>query len=113
MYFNTDKWESLMMWGLVLVILLIGGVYIFGKYTSNKKEKEIAIPIKDKDKDIDIIIKVIKAFIVSNIIVFTFINLFSLLGFQQEQVEIVIAIIIVFTILLCTYFIIEEIRKIK
>lgn len=99
------------MWELILVIVLIGGVYIFGKYTSNKDEKERNITTKKKE--IDIIIKIIIAFIMSNVIVFTFISLFSLLGFQQEQVGIVVAIIIVFTIILCTCFIIEEIRKIS
>ncbi|MDO5779365.1 MAG: hypothetical protein Q4Q02_02465 [Clostridium sp.] len=99
------------MWGLILVIVLIGGVYAFGKYTSNKEEKER--DISTKKKETDIIIKIIIALIMSNVIVFTFISLFSLLGFQQEQVGIVVAIIIVFTIILCTCFIIEEIRKIS
>ncbi|WP_411167818.1 hypothetical protein ACH36K_11770 [Clostridium sp. MB05] len=55
----------------------------------------------------------IKSFILSFIIVFVFIILFQMLGFQQEQMGIVVATIIVFTVLLCTYAIIDEIRKLK
>lgn len=99
------------MWGIILVIALIGGVYAFGRYTSanEKSEKDGVI----KNKDIDIIVKISLAFIASIIIVFTFIILFELLGFQQEQIGIVVATIVVFTMILCTYAIIQEIRKFK
>jgi len=56
---------------------------------------------------------VIKAFILSAVIVIVFLILFELLGFQEEQMGIVVATIIVFTMIICTYSIIDEIRKIK
>lgn len=55
----------------------------------------------------------IKAFILSAVIVIVFLILFELLGFQEEQMGIVVATIIVFTMIICTYSIIDEIRKIK
>ena len=96
------------MGGIILVIALIGGVYAFGRYssTNEKAEKDDVI----KNKDIDIIVKISLAFIASIMIVFTFIILLGLLGFQQDQIGI---IIIIFTMILCTYAIIQEIRKLK
>lgn len=55
----------------------------------------------------------IKAGILSIAIVVVFVILFQLLGFEQEQMGIAVATIIVFTMLLCTYSIIDEIRKLK
>lgn len=99
------------MLGIILVIALIGGVYAFGRYTyANEKSKKDDVI---KNKNIDSIIKISLAFITSIIIVVTFIILFELLGFQQEQIGIVVAIIIVFTMILCTEAIIQEIRKLK
>ena len=96
------------MGGIILVIALIGGVYAFGRYSSanEKSEKDDVI----KNKDIDIIVKISLAFIASVIIVFTFVILLGLLGFQQDQIGITI---IVFTMLLCTYAIIAEIRRFR
>lgn len=96
------------MGGIILVIALIGGVYAFGRYSSanEKSEKDDVI----KNKDIDIIVKISLAFIASIMIVFTFIILLGLLGFQQDQIGITI---IVFTMLLCTYAIITEIRRFR
>lgn len=96
------------MGGIILVIALIGGVYAFGRYSSanEKSEKDDVI----KNKDIDIIVKISLAFIASIMIVFTFIILLGLSGFQQDQIGITI---IVFTMLLCTYAIITEIRRFR
>lgn len=55
----------------------------------------------------------IKAFILSVVIVVVYVVLFEMLGTDQEQIGIVVATIIVFTMLLCTYSIIDEIRKFK
>lgn len=55
----------------------------------------------------------IKAFILSVVIVVVYVVLFEMLGADQEQIGIVVATIIVFTMLLCTYSIIDEIRKFK
>lgn len=99
------------MWGIVLVIALIGGVYAFGRYTSTNEKSEKGDVIKNNG--IGIIVKISLAFISSIIIVFTFIILFESLGFQQEQIGIVAATIIVFTMIICTYLIIQEIRKLK
>lgn len=97
--------------GIVLVIVLIGGVYIFGRYTSSKEK--IEANEETKNEETNFFSKVVLAFISSFIIVFLFIILFELLGFQQDQMSIVIATIIVFTMILCTYSIIEEIRKLN
>ena len=54
----------------------------------------------------------IKAGILSVVIVVIFVTLFEMLGAYQE-IGIVVATIIVFTMILCTYSIIDEIRKLK
>jgi ABC-type spermidine/putrescine transport system permease subunit II len=55
----------------------------------------------------------IKAFLLSVVIVVGFLILFQILRFQEEQMGIVVATIIVFSMILCTYAIIDEIRKSK
>lgn len=55
----------------------------------------------------------IKSLMLSVIIVVVFVILFEMLGFQQEQMGIAVATILVFTMLYCTYSIIDEIRKHK
>ncbi|MGG7213537.1 hypothetical protein ACQPUY_07950 [Clostridium nigeriense] len=53
------------------------------------------------------------AFLLSVAIVIGFLILFEIIGFQQQDMGIVLVTIIVFTMILCTYAIIDEIRKIK
>lgn len=55
----------------------------------------------------------IRAFLVSIIIIIGFLILFQVLGFEQEQMGIAVATIIVFTMLFSTYTIVDEIRDIK
>lgn len=55
----------------------------------------------------------IKAFLLSIVIVVGFLILFQILGFQEDQISIVVTTIIVFSMVLCTYAIIDEIRKSK
>lgn len=54
----------------------------------------------------------IKAGILSVVIVVIFVTLFEMLEAYQE-IGIVVATIIVFTMILCTYSIIDEIRELK
>lgn len=54
----------------------------------------------------------IKAGILSVAIVVIFVTLFEMLGAYQE-IGTVVATIIVFTMILCTYSIIDEIRELK
>lgn len=54
----------------------------------------------------------IKAGILSVVIIVIFVTLFEMLGAYQE-IGIVVATIIVFTMILCTYSIIDEIRELK
>ena len=54
----------------------------------------------------------IQAGILSVVIVVIFVTLFEMLGAYQE-IGIVVATIIVFTMILCTYSIIDEIRELK
>ncbi len=97
--------------GIILVIALISGVYAFGRYSSaNEKSEEDNVI---KREDIDIIVKICLAFVASIIIASIFIILFRLLGFQQDQIAIVVATITTVTMMCCTYVIIQEIRKIK
>lgn len=102
---------ELIMEVILVVIALIGGVYIFGKYTSYKEK--IEGNKETKNEEVSLFSKVVLAFILSFIIVFSFIILFQLLGLQQEQMGIVVVTIIVFTMIMCTYSIIEEIRKLN
>ncbi|MFU7517102.1 hypothetical protein [Clostridium sp. HCS.1] len=55
----------------------------------------------------------IRAFLLSIVIIIGFLILFELIGFDQEQTSIAVATIIVFTMLYCTYSIIDEIRDTK
>lgn len=55
----------------------------------------------------------IRAFLLSIIIIIGFLILFQMLGFEQEQMGIAVATIIVFTMLFSTYTIVDEIRDIK
>ena len=55
----------------------------------------------------------IRAFLLSIIIIIVFLILFQVLGFEQEQMGIAVATIIVFTMLFSTYTIVDEIRNIK
>ena len=47
------------------------------------------------------------------VIIVGFIILFNLLGTEEEGIGLVVATILVFTVLFCTYSIIEEIRELK
>ncbi len=97
--------------GIILVIALIGGVYAFGRYSSDNERLDEDSVIKIKG--MDIIIKICLAFVASIIIASIFIILFKLLGFQQDRISILIATITAVTMMCCTYVIIQEIRKIK
>ena len=55
----------------------------------------------------------IMAFLLSIVIIIGFLILFELIGFDHEQTGIAVATIIVFTMLYCTYSIIDEIRDNK
>ena len=55
----------------------------------------------------------IKSFILTVVIIVGFIILFNLLGTGQGGICIVVATILVFTILFCTYSIIDEIKELK
>ncbi len=59
------------------------------------------------------ILNLIKSIGLSVIIVFIFVILFEMLGTEQEQMGIEVATIIVFTMLFCTYSIIDEIRNFR
>ncbi len=99
------------MWSIILLLALVGGVYLFGRYNSiNEDEDEEKIVIR-KNKDKDIIIKIILSFVTTVIIVVVFIGLFELLRFGQEQMGIVVATMIIFTMIFCTYTLVEEMRK--
>lgn len=95
--------------GIILVIALVGGVYLFGRYNSINEDEEKIVIRKNKDKDI--IIKIILSFVTTVIIVVVFIGLFELLRFGQEQMGIVVATMIIFTMIFCTYTLVEEMRK--
>lgn len=100
-----------MMLGIVLVIALIGIVYLFGKYTNTNEKAERNIEfINNESRGI---INVVVSLVVSVVIVVAFIVLFEILGAQQEQMGIFLATVIVFTMLFCTYSIIDEIRKFR
>lgn len=99
------------MWSIILLLALVGGVYLFGRYNSiNEDEDEEKIVIR-KNKDNDLIIKIILSFVTTVIIVVVFIGLFELLRFGQEQMGIVVATMIIFTMIFCTYTLVEEMRK--
>ncbi|MBC5630235.1 hypothetical protein H8S20_15345 [Clostridium sp. NSJ-6] len=99
------------MWSIILLLALVGGVYLFGRYNSiNEDEDEEKIVIR-KNKDKDLIIKIILSFVTTVIIVVVFIGLFELLRFGQEQMGIVVATMIIFTMIFCTYTLVEEMRK--
>lgn len=55
----------------------------------------------------------IKSIISTIVIIVGFIILFNLLGTEESGIGLVVAIILVFTLLFCTYSIIEEIRELK
>lgn len=95
--------------GIILVIALVGGVYLFGRYNPINEDEEKIVIRKNKDKDI--IIKIILSFVTTVIIVVVFIGLFELLRFGQEQMGIVVATMIIFTMIFCTYTLVEEMRK--
>lgn len=98
------------MWSIILLLALVGGVYLFGRYNSiNEDEDEEKIVIR-KNKDKDLIIKIILSFVTTVIIVVVFIGLFELLRFGQEQMGIVVATMIIFTMIFCTYTLVEEMR---
>lgn len=101
------------MWSIILLLALVGGVYLFGRYNSineDEDEDEEKIVIR-KNKDKDLIIKIILSFVTTVIIVVVFIGLFELLRFGQEQMGIVVATMIIFTMIFCTYTLVEEMRK--
>ncbi|WP_300857730.1 hypothetical protein [uncultured Clostridium sp.] len=56
---------------------------------------------------------ILKSIILSLFITFTFIILFDFLKVKNDSMGIAITIIIVFTMLFCTYEIIDEIKKLK
>lgn len=97
------------MWSIILLLALVGGVYLFGRYNSINEDEEKIVIRKNKDKDL--IIKIILSFVTTVIIVVVFIGLFELLRFGQEQMGIVVATMIIFTMIFCTYTLVEEMRK--
>ncbi len=97
------------MWSIILLLALVGGVYLFGRYNSINEDEEKIVIRKNKDKDK--IIKIILSFVTTVIIVVVFIGLFELLRFGQEQMGIVVATMIIFTMIFCTYTLVEEMRK--
>lgn len=97
------------MWSIILLLALVEGVYLFGRYNSINEDEEKIVIRKDKDKDL--IIKIILSFVTTVIIVVVFIGLFELLRFGQDQMGIVVATMIIFTMIFCTYTLVEEIRK--
>lgn len=97
------------MWSIILLLALVGGVYLFGRYNSINEDEEKIVIRKNKDKDL--IIKIILSFVTTVIIVVVFIGLFELLRFGQDQMGIVVATMIIFTMIFCTYTLVEEIRK--
>ena len=96
---------------VILIMALILGVYIFGVYTASREDSEMHIEKENKDKNV--IIEIFFEVILSFIIVFSFMFLFELIGFKQEQTGIAVSIIVDFTIIFCTNKIINEIRKIN
>ncbi|SCJ35712.1 Uncharacterised protein [uncultured Clostridium sp.] len=97
--------------GIILVVALVGGVYLFGRYNSvNEDEEKMAMR---KINDRDLIIKIILSFVTTVVIVFGFAILFGLLGFGQEQIGIVVATMIIFTMIFCTYTLVEELRRLN
>lgn len=97
------------MWSIILLLALVGGVYLFGRYNSINEDEEKIVIRKNKDKDL--IIKIILSFVTTVIIVVVFIGLFELLRFGQDQMGIVVATMIIFTMIFCTYTLVEEMRK--
>ena len=97
------------MWSIILLLALVGGVYLFGRYNSINEDEDKIVIRKNKDKDK--IIKIILSFVTTVIIVVVFIGLFELLRFGQEQMGIVVATMIIFTMIFCTYTLVEEMRK--
>ena len=90
---------------VILIMALILGVYIFGVYTASREDSEMHIEKENKDKNV-----IIEIFFE---VIFSFMFLFELIGFKQEQTGIAVSIIVVFTIIFCTNKIINEIRKIN
>lgn len=88
--------------GIVIIIALILGVYIFGIYTANRG-----------NKNIDIEVKILYYVVLSFIIVFGFMFLFERIGFKQEKIGILVAITVIFTSIFCANKIITQIRKLK
>ncbi len=95
--------------GIILLLALVGGVYLFGRYNSMNEDEETMVIRKNKDRDLTI--KIILSFVTTVIIVVAFIILFELLGFGQEQMGILVATMIIFTMIFCTYTLVEEMRK--
>lgn len=56
---------------------------------------------------------IFKSFILTVIIIVAFLLLFRVIGADENSIGIVVATIIVFTMLICTYGIIDEIKRIK
>lgn len=93
--------------GIVIIIALILGVYIIGAYTANRDNDNIDTEIKN------VSIQIFYYVILSFIIVFGFMFLFERIGFKKEEIGIAVAIIVVFTSIFCTNKIIAEIKKFK
>lgn len=88
--------------GIVIIIALILGVYIFGIYTANRG-----------NKNIDIEITIFYYVVLSFIIVFGFMFLFERIGFKQEEIGVSVAITVIFTSIFCANRIITQIKKLK
>ena len=87
--------------GIVIIIALILGVYIFGIYTASRG-----------NKNIDIEITIFYYVVLSFIIVFGFMFLFERIGFKQE-IGVSVAITVIFTSIFCANKIITQIKKLK
>lgn len=56
---------------------------------------------------------ILKSFILSTVIVLAFRTMFDMLGWTNGDSELAVGAMIIFTLLLCTYKIIDEIRKLN
>lgn len=88
--------------GIVIIIALILGVYIFGIYNASRG-----------NKNIDIEITIFYYIVLSFIIVFGFMFLFERIGFNQEEIGVSVAITVIFISIFCANKIITQIKKLK
>ena len=88
--------------GIVIIISLILGVYIFGIYTASRG-----------NKNIDIEVTIFYYVVLSFIIVFGSMFLFERIGFNKEEIGVSVAITVIFTSIFCANKIITQIKNLK